>query len=167
MERNTSTSIPHFEEEVSDGTGLDNKDIPAQTSYDFFKERNGVRFAGLHLLIDCYGCCDISSPELVEGCLRSAAKAAGATLLHIHLHHFTPDGGISGVAVLAESHISFHSWPEHDFAALDVFMCGGADPHKTVEVIENSFTPGDMKITELMRGRDVLEWNAGSKKSSI
>ena len=51
-------------------------------------------------------------------------EAAGATLLHIHLHHFTPNGGVSGVAVLAESHISIHSWPEYGYAALDVFMCG-------------------------------------------
>jgi S-adenosylmethionine decarboxylase len=49
--------------------------------------------------------------------------AAQATLLHIHVHHFQPNG-ISGVAVLAESHISIHTWPEVGYAAMDVFMCG-------------------------------------------
>ena len=54
---------------------------------------------------------------------RECIRAAGATLLHIHLHHFTPNNGVSGVAVLAESHISVHTWPESGFAAFDVFMC--------------------------------------------
>jgi len=62
----------------------------------------------------------------MEATLREAVLQAGATLLHIHLHHFTPNGGISGVAVLAESHISVHTWPERNFAAFDVFMCGDA-----------------------------------------
>jgi S-adenosylmethionine decarboxylase proenzyme len=53
--------------------------------------------------------------------VKTAARP-GATLLHIHLHHFEPNGGVSGVAVLAESHISIHSWPKRGYAALDIFM---------------------------------------------
>ena len=65
--------------------------------------------------------------EHIEATLRRCVEAARATLLHIHLHHFQPNG-VSGVAVLAESHISIHTWPEAGYAALDVFMCGSADP---------------------------------------
>ena len=120
---------------------------------DYFVERNGEKFAGVHLIIDCLGCKDLSSLEVVEACFRAAIDAANATLLHIHLHHFTPNGGISGVAVLAESHITIHSWPEHGFAALDVFMCGGADPHKTIDVIRAAFEPEEVRVEEILRGR--------------
>ena len=80
-------------------------------------------------------------------------EAAGATLLHIHLHHFNPNNGISGVAVLAESHISIHSWPERRYAALDVFMCGDAQPHKTIPVLRRAFTPDRTVVAEHLRGR--------------
>ena len=123
---------------------------------DYFKDRAGVKFAGVHLIIDCIGAKNLSSLEKVELCLRDAIKASGATLLHIHLHHFTPNGGISGVAVLAESHISIHSWPENGYAALDVFMCGDADPHKTLDVIQAAFEPDELRCDELLRGKDVL-----------
>ena len=70
----------------------------------------------------------------IETTLRQAVQLSGATLLHIHLHHFTPNAGVSGVAVLAESHISIHTWPERQYAALDVFMCGDADPYRAIAV---------------------------------
>jgi S-adenosylmethionine decarboxylase len=88
----------------------------------------------------------------MEEALREAVRQAGATLLHIHLHHFTPNGGISGVAVLAESHISVHSWPERDFAAFDVFMCGDAEPEKAIEVLKTAFTPARVNVATLLRG---------------
>ncbi len=78
---------------------------------------------------------------------------AGATLLHIHLHHFTPNGGVSGVAVLAESHISIHTWPERDYAALDVFMCGDSQPEKAIPVLERAFEPDTVEVGEHLRGR--------------
>ena len=76
-----------------------------------------------------------------EQAMKDAVEAAGATLLHIHLHTFTPSGGISGVAVLAESHISVHTWPERGYAAFDVFMCGSAEPKKALKVLEQAFAP--------------------------
>jgi S-adenosylmethionine decarboxylase len=83
---------------------------------------------------------------------RRAVEAAGATLLHIHLHHFTPNGGVSGVAVLAESHISVHTWPECDYAAFDIFMCGDARPELGAEVLRETFTPSRTEIVEHRRG---------------
>ena len=123
---------------------------------DYFKDRAGVKFAGVHLIIDCIGAKNLDCLIKVELCLRDAIKASGATLLHIHLHHFTPNGGISGVAVLAESHISIHSWPENGYAALDVFMCGSAEPHKTLDVIKAAFEPDELRCNEILRGKDVL-----------
>ncbi len=124
---------------------------------DFFIERDGVRYAGTHLIIDLDGASRLDDLEVMEQALRDSIEAAGATLLHIHLHHFTPNGGISGVAVLAESHISVHTWPERDFAAFDVFMCGEAQPMKAVPVLEAAFTPSKVTVDELLRGKRKVE----------
>ena len=121
---------------------------------DFFVERDGVRFAGTHLIIDLWGCEGIDDIEHIDATMRECVEAARATLLHIHLHHFTPNNGVSGVAVLAESHISIHSWPECGYAALDVFMCGDAEPHRTIAVLERNFRPSQVDVTEYLRGRE-------------
>ncbi len=120
---------------------------------DFFIEKDGERFAGTHLIVDLWEAKGLDDLDYVEDTLRECVEAAGATLLHIHLHHFTPNDGISGVAVLAESHISIHSWPENGYAALDVFMCGAAEPHKAVEVLEARFKPSRIDVGEHRRGR--------------
>jgi S-adenosylmethionine decarboxylase len=88
----------------------------------------------------------------MEQAMRAAVDAAGATLLHIHLHRFSPSGGLSGVAVLAESHISVHTWPERAFAAFDVFMCGNADPARAASVLREYFTPARADEQSLLRG---------------
>ena len=90
----------------------------------------------------------------IKKTLIDCVNAAGATLLHIHLHPFEPNGGISGVAVLAESHISIHSWPERKYAALDIFMCGDAKPERCIDVLKEAFAPGRMDVNELLRGRN-------------
>ena len=86
-----------------------------------FAVRNGVRCAGVHLIVDLHGAEGLDDIDLIEATLRRCVDAAQATLLHIHLHHFHPNG-VSGVAVLAESHISIHTWPDSRYAALDLFM---------------------------------------------
>ena len=108
---------------------------------DYFIERDGHRYAGTHLIIDLFGAKRLDDLKHIKETLKRCVEVAGATLLHIHLHHFTPNGGVSGVAVLAESHISIHSWPEAGYAALDVFMCGNAKPHATVDVLKAAFKP--------------------------
>ncbi|MEO0422757.1 MAG: adenosylmethionine decarboxylase [Pseudomonadota bacterium] len=122
------------------------------TTADHFIQRDGVEFAGTHLIADLWGATRLDELDHMETALRDAVEAAGATLLHIHLHHFTPNGGISGVAVLAESHISVHTWPERDFAAFDVFMCGDAKPLKAIDVLKRAFTPSRTEVGEHMRG---------------
>ena len=103
-------------------------DESAALQKDHFIVRDGVEFAGSHLLLDLYGAKHLDDLERMEQAMRDCVEECGATLLHIHLHHFSPSGGISGVAVLSESHISVHTWPERDYAAFDVFMCGDAQP---------------------------------------
>ena len=119
---------------------------------DHFIQRDGMEFAGSHLILDLWEAHRLDDLEHMERVMREAVEVAGATLLHIHLHHFTPSGGISGVAVLAESHISVHTWPERNFAALDVFMCGDARPEMTIPVFKRAFRPDRMEIKDLMRG---------------
>ena len=119
---------------------------------DHFIQRDGLLFAGTHLIVDLWHASNLDDLPLVEQALRDAAARAGATLLNIDLHHFTPNGGISGVAVLAESHISIHTWPEISYAAVDVFMCGAAQPHKAIDVLKGAFLPGLVTLAEHKRG---------------
>jgi S-adenosylmethionine decarboxylase len=120
---------------------------------DYFVEKNGEKFAGTHLLVDLWGATNLCDPELIDRALREAAEAAGATILHSHFHHFSPNGGVSGVLVLAESHISIHTWPERDFAAIDIFMCGACDPHLSIPVLKETFKPATVNLDEQRRGR--------------
>ncbi len=120
---------------------------------DYFVERDGMKFAGTHLLIDLWEASGLDNPEAIDIALREAAIRAGATILHSHFHHFTPNGGVSGVVVLAESHISIHTWPERSFAAVDVFMCGACDPRLAIPVLQDAFGPGRIDVDEQRRGR--------------
>lgn len=120
---------------------------------DYFVRRNGVTCAGIHLIIDLWGAKKLDDEATVQRALRAAVEAAGATLLHLHLHRFNPSGGLSGVAVLEESHISIHTWPERNFAALDIFMCGDTDPHRAIPVLERAFHPERVTVGEHLRGR--------------
>lgn len=120
---------------------------------DHFIRKNGVSCAGTHLIIDLIGADRTDDIEHIDRALRDCVEEAGATLLHIHLHHFTPNSGVSGVAVLAESHISIHTWPERNYAALDVFMCGDAKPERCVDVLKRSFGPKKVRVKEILRGR--------------
>jgi S-adenosylmethionine decarboxylase len=119
---------------------------------DHFITRDGITFAGTHLILDLWQASDLDDLHRMEQALQEAVEVCGATLLHIHLHHFTPNSGISGVAVLAESHISVHTWPEKGYAAFDVFMCGDARPELSIEVFKRAFRPQHINIHEHLRG---------------
>jgi S-adenosylmethionine decarboxylase len=121
-------------------------------SSDHFVRRNGIEYAGTHLILDLWEANHLDQLELMEAAMRKAVDVCGATLLHIHLHHFTPNNGISGIAVLAESHISVHTWPERQFAAFDIFMCGNAEPELAIPVLNSTFNPGKIYISEHLRG---------------
>jgi S-adenosylmethionine decarboxylase len=128
--------------------------LEAEERNDHFVVRNGVRCAGAHLIVDLFEADRLDDIDHIEDTLRRCVAAAGATLLHLHLHHFEPNGGVSGVAVLAESHISIHSWPEASYAAIDIFMCGNANPDACVPVLRDAFKAKRVAVSELLRGQD-------------
>jgi S-adenosylmethionine decarboxylase len=119
---------------------------------DYFKQKDGVKYAGTHLLLDLWGAENLADPKHIDRALREAAVTAGATILHSHFHHFSPNGGVSGVVVLAESHISIHTWPERSFAAVDIFMCGECNPYDSIPVLKSAFTPDSVQVGEQRRG---------------
>jgi S-adenosylmethionine decarboxylase len=138
---------------ASSATPVDRESLNrSQNAKDHFAIRNGVRCAGVHLIIDLHGAKRLNDIEHIEETLRRCVEAANATLLHIHLHHFQPSG-VSGVAVLAESHISIHTWPEAGYAALDVFMCGSANPDSCIPVLREAFAAKRVGVSELLRGQ--------------
>jgi S-adenosylmethionine decarboxylase len=126
---------------------------PAEPPGNHFAVRNGVRCAGVHLIVDLHQAQGLDDIDLIEATLRRCVDAARATLLHIHLHHFQPNG-VSGVAVLAESHISIHTWPDAGYAALDVFMCGSASPDACIPVLREAFKAERVVVNEILRGQD-------------
>jgi S-adenosylmethionine decarboxylase len=123
-----------------------------QQGHGHLAVRNGVRCAGVHLIVDLHGADGLDDIDLIEATLRRCVEAAQATLLHIHLHHFQPNG-VSGVAVLAESHISIHTWPDLGYAALDLFMCGKASPDACIPVLREAFNAKRVEVNEILRGQ--------------
>lgn len=107
---------------------------------------------GLHLLIDFWDAEHLQDAGIIERAMRDAAAACGATILEIKLHAFGENAGITGVAILAESHISIHTWPEINYVALDVFVCGTCDPHQALTALRSTFKPKRERVQEFRRG---------------
>ncbi len=119
---------------------------------DYLVRKDSLTYAGIHVLVDFWGASRTDDVDFVAQTLRDAAEACNATVLHVHVHEFPSSGGVSGVAVLAESHITVHSWPEIDYAAFDVFMCGDCDPLLAVPVLRRAFRPDRVSLDEQKRG---------------
>lgn len=122
---------------------------------DHFVRRDGKVFAGIHLIIEVVDGHGLDDEVRIERAFRDCVAACEATVLHIHLHKFSPQG-VSGVAVLAESHISVHTWPEIGYGAFDVFMCGDANPWAAVEVLREAFSAGEVRVREILRGEEIV-----------
>jgi S-adenosylmethionine decarboxylase len=113
-----------------------------------------VEATGQHILVDFHGVRPslLNNVNQLEEQIRQAALCSGATVLSCHFHHFGEGLGVTGVAVLAESHISIHTWPELEFAALDVFMCGKLDPNLATEYMVEYLKPRTHQIKCIERG---------------
>ena len=119
---------------------------------EFYGREGDIKFAGMHLLAELWHAKYLKDSNKVRSILVKAVEACGATMLSIDLHTFSPNGGISGVAVLKESHISIHTWPELEYAAVDVFVCGRIDPHRVLDILDAEFQPHRIEVTEVKRG---------------
>lgn len=94
----------------------------------------------------------INDEAHIRALLEEAARDSGATLLSTHVHHFQPHG-VSGVAILAESHLAIHTWPELGYAAVDAFTCGDhVDPRMAVKVLERGLSARGVTTMEMNRG---------------
>jgi S-adenosylmethionine decarboxylase len=120
---------------------------------DHFKsDGGGNTYAGDHLLVELWDADCLGDAPYIQAALERAARAAQATVVHSHYHPFGEGMGVSGVTILAESHISIHTWPERGYAAIDVFMCGNCDPLLTLPVLEEAFRPGRVETHLIQRG---------------
>ena len=109
---------------------------------------------GIHLLLEYHNCdpAILNSLEKIRAVIIEAALASGATILHHSFHQFSPQG-ISGVVVIAESHIAIHTWPEHRFAAVDIFSCGtSVEPLAAHRSIEKGLKSARSTVEEINRG---------------
>jgi len=119
---------------------------------EFYGREGKIKYAGMHLLAEFWNAKYLTDANRIRKILIKAIEACGATMLSIDLHVFSPNGGISGVAVLKESHISIHTWPELGYAAIDIFVCGRINPRSAMEYLESEFQPERAETTEIKRG---------------
>ena len=115
-------------------------------------------FLGRQVTAEYYGCdaALLASPERIEALMREAAMASGATIVEAVFHHFNPHG-VSGAVIIAESHLAIHTWPEHGYAAVDVFTCGETvDPAAAVEHLAAGLKASRHTAAEVRRGDRAL-----------
>lgn len=108
---------------------------------------------GKHLIAEFSQCrgCDLSDEKRIRSLLLEAALQCGATVLHEKFHRFSPQG-ITGYLLLAESHISIHTWPEYDYAAVDIFTCGKMRSRQALRSVREGLGAGSCRIVVVERG---------------
>ena len=113
-----------------------------------------MKILGRHLIVE-YSDCDqsiLNNLDQLEKHLNESVRKAGATIVKSSFHRYNPQG-VSGVVVIAESHISIHTWPEYGYAAVDFFTCGDTvDPYKAYEYIKEQLGAKDALVSEIKRG---------------
>ena len=118
------------------------------------KEVNRLHALGTHLLLELKECNSktLGNLEFVQETLKNAALEAKATIVEVAFHEFSPFG-ISGMVVIAESHLAIHTWPEYGYAAVDVFTCGDLiDPRVAAKFLIEKFESKNPSIIEMKRG---------------
>ena len=124
---------------------------------------------GRHLLIELFDCDPdaINNLEAVKGALVEAAKRAHATIVDVVFHEFNPFG-ISGVVVIAESHLAIHTWPEYRYAAVDIFSCGEIlRPEVAANYLVEQFGAERTSVVEMQRGMFLNVTNPLPHKSVV
>lgn len=111
-----------------------------------------MKSIGRHMILELWGCSNLDSPQQVEEALRGVVDACRLSLLDLKVYPFHPIG-VTGVAVVSESHVLIHTWPEYGYAAVDVFTCGEQrDPALAVPVLREHFAPERIQVMEMTRG---------------
>lgn len=112
---------------------------------------------GRHILVELYECPAnlLDDVPCIEKSMLEAAEASGATILHSFFHTFAPQG-VSGMVVIQESHLAIHTWPEHGYAAIDIFTCGDSvNPWAAYESLKANLKAGHGSAMEIHRGREL------------
>lgn len=112
------------------------------------------KWFGKHILLDIFDLQIENGSEAIfhiKNLLKQAAKESGARILETNFHTFD-GGGFTGIIVLQESHISIHTWPEENFASIDIYMCGDSDPIIACNYIIEKLRTEKYKINIHKRG---------------
>ncbi len=112
-----------------------------------------MKTIGRHLIAEYYGANAqrLNDEQFVRQSMLEAARRVGATVLGESFHSFVPQG-VSGSVVIAESHLSIHTWPEYGYAAVDIFTCGNLNPRKGFRYLEEAVEAGSCRVQEILRG---------------
>jgi len=123
-----------------------------------------VKAVGRHLILEMWGCKNLNSVEVTEQALRELVAALDVTLLDLKVYPFAPIG-ITGMAIVSESHLVIHTWPEYGYAAVDLFTCGPKrDPEAAVGVLREHYAPDHVQVMEMVRGQMDDEWRPRPKQ---
>ena len=109
---------------------------------------------GTHLLLELRDCnpLKLNDLALIQESLLQAARDAGATVIGQIFHQFSPHG-VTGVVAISESHLCIHTWPEHSYAAMDIFSCSETfDPRKVAQLLIAQLESKDSDVSEFPRG---------------
>lgn len=117
-------------------------------------KRGLTRVLGKHIILEMWDANNTNSPEAIRSALTEACDKGKLRLLKVLIHQFEPIG-ISGVAMIAESHITIHTWPEYSFIAVDIYSTRkGADIDRVAQAMKAAFSPGQVNQVEIQRGRE-------------
>ncbi len=124
-----------------------------ELSIESTKDNKAIHL-GRHILAEFYDCNPniLNNETLIETAMTKAAIECGATVVTKNFHMFSPYG-VSGVVIIAESHLAIHTWPEYGYAAVDLFTCGvSCDPMVAYEYLKKEFNAQTASCSELKRG---------------
>ncbi|MHC4512534.1 MAG: adenosylmethionine decarboxylase [Planctomycetota bacterium] len=122
---------------------------------------------GTHVILDAWGADPalLNDPTLLAAAIQSAITAGRATLIDMCVHEFSPQG-VTATATLKESHIAIHTWPEHGYAAADLFFCATGEPELAVQALINALEPSHCDIKRIKRGAGYLRQFRGETRKA-
>ena len=126
-----------------------------------------MKAIGRHIILEMWGCQNLDSVDVAERALREMVTALDVNLLDLKIYPFSPIG-VTGMAIVSESHLVIHTWPEYGYAAVDVFTCGAPrDPEAAVAVLRRLFAPERIGVMEINRGQlDLPDSDLASRPES-